>query len=77
MSYCRFGEGDVYVYPSGDGFICQGCPLIPGDEEDFVCGTRMELLEHLTAHQQRGHFVPERALDRLRKELAEASWKPC
>lgn len=29
MSYARFSEGDVYVFPSGDGIECLQCQLDP------------------------------------------------
>ena len=29
MSYCRFSEGDVYVFTSSIGLECCGCSLIP------------------------------------------------
>lgn len=30
MAYCRFGESDIYLYPSVDGSVtCCGCPLSP------------------------------------------------
>lgn len=29
MSYCRFGEGDVYVFASGEGLTCMCCSMEP------------------------------------------------
>jgi hypothetical protein len=33
--------------------------------------TKREMVEHLLAHREEGALVPQRALDRLRREIAE------
>ena len=29
MAYCRFSEGDIYLYPSAIGLVCCACRLAP------------------------------------------------
>jgi len=79
MSYARFSEGDVYLFAHADfgGWLCQGCGL-PEDHEKRFGGehscwlvTASEVLEHLEAHIEAGHDVPERAVRRIEKEIAE------
>lgn len=56
MSYCRFGEADVYVFLSIQGHLeCCGCSL--GDGWEFF--TTDTLLEHLKQHREAGHIVPD------------------
>ena len=71
MSYCRFSEGDVYMYPDSFGaIICCGCNLLRAITSS-VFWTPEEALEHLEEHRKAGHTVPERAFNRLRKEIEE------
>ena len=65
MSYCRFSEGDVYVYGSNGGFVCDSCRLLDGD---FMCKTRTAMLEHLGRHVAVGDGVGF-AIQRLRSEM--------
>ncbi len=73
MSYCRFSEGDVYMYPHVDGGIrCCGCLLNePNDDHDPHFDHPEHALEHLYAHERSGHKVPSRAYNRLREEVEE------
>lgn len=73
MSYCRFGwnGSDVYFYPHADGkFVCCACLMEdddePGDHRYF--DDRMSSIEHLEEHRDRGHTVPQQAIDRLHLE---------
>ena len=67
MSYCRFGDGDVYVYESILGtFVCDRCKLTAGD---FMSGTRSGMIAHLEEHIEAGHDVPAYAIERLRAEI--------
>lgn len=75
MSYCRFGEADVYIFEHVGGFWqCCACALLAeeGAEEfasaDFA--TREELLEHIDKHRKAGHYVPEDVDERLKEEIA-------
>lgn len=66
MSYCRFSEGDVYVFESaGTGMLtCCSCFL----DDDFWTGKRSEMIAHLERHRQAGHATGS-AIDRLLKEM--------
>ena len=68
MSYCRFADGDAYVYRSGPGsIVCCGCSL--GD--DFVAKNPSEMLKHLREHIKAGDKIPQDAIDRLLREIEE------
>lgn len=76
MSYARFSEGDVYVFPSSSGIECLGCALIGGWERgrwvaDGVTHREqiVSTLIHLAQHESAGHAVPNRAWDQLHAEL--------
>ncbi len=83
MSYCRNNgkDSDVYLIPTGDEersfWECVGCYLAPrqilgGVEVAWTkLDTRQEALDHLLKHRAEGHKVPEHALERLRREIAE------
>jgi hypothetical protein len=67
MSYCRIGfDSDVYVvHHVGGGMACYcGTPV----EDNLM--TKPEMVEHLLAHREEGALVPQRALDRLYREIA-------
>lgn len=69
MSYCRLSEGDVYLYPTSDGlFCCHDC-YMAGGLGNTVLESHQEALDHLTAHRDRGDVVPDRAFNRLRREI--------
>ena len=56
MSYCRFGEADVYIYESVRGFIdCCGCSL----QEVAHFKTRSEAIAHLQEHEKQGHYTSD------------------
>lgn len=75
MSYCRAdNESDVYVIGSGDGkgnplWECVGCP---GSQNRYgvTFHTRQKMVEHLQEHVRLGHKVPDRAFERLAREIA-------
>jgi hypothetical protein len=88
MSYCRFSDGDVYMFASTQGGVeCCACRLTP--QETYVTEltlgqpqhyqmhgslnfkTEQDALAHLEHHRAAGHDVPEYALERLRREIAE------
>lgn len=70
MSYCRFGEADVYVYPSVMGGIeCCACRLNQGESQNLPL--RSQMIEHLHEHQIAGHHVPARVFQRLEREIVE------
>jgi len=72
MSYCRWSEGDVYMYEAERGIVCMCCSLEPSDNfgrVDVTLDTPQEALEHLEQHRDAGHVVPDCAFDQLRAEM--------
>ena len=69
MSYARFGEDGsvVYVIATNDGIECCGCVLEKNKSPHFK--KRCEVLAHLRKHRRMGHAVPQRAFDRLNREI--------
>lgn len=68
MAFCRWGEdSDVYVYDTGDNLECCGCML--SATRDTFNGTFLEMKEHLLAHREAGHKVPDYALSRIEFEM--------
>jgi hypothetical protein len=72
MSYCRHDgvESDVYVIATtqsvgGGGWWCCGC-----EKEGNFTKTRQGMVAHLQEHREAGDKVPQRAFDRLAKEIA-------
>ena len=65
MSYCRVGDdSDVYVIHHVYGGMACYC----GEQDSLI--TKPEMVEHLLAHRADGLRVPQRALDRLYREIA-------
>lgn len=65
MSYCRIGgDSDVYVIHSVFGGMVCYCDGEVGPM------SRREMVEHLLQHREEGWLVPQRALDRLYREIA-------
>lgn len=77
MSYCRFSEGDVYLYESGyGGYVCAACHFFPPGEGGLCrpsahMRTLGDALAHLEEHRAVGHAVPARAFVLLAEEIAE------
>ena len=74
MSYCRFSEGDVYMYDSGDRIVCCACKLIStkdrwGNASDVTLYNSKQALKHLKEHIYAGHKVPKYATDRLKEDI--------
>lgn len=57
MSYCRFSDADIYVYPSMGGFECCGCPV----GKFFSTKSAADMLRHMKAHRDAGLDVPDYA----------------
>ena len=72
MSYCRFSEGDVYLYAFGKGnddrYHCCSCSLSP--TKDMILYSPQEALNHLLQHHLFGDFVPDRAFAELEEEMS-------
>lgn len=78
MSYARFGwdGSDVYVISGfdrdyGSGWGCISCILV---EEGFFAIVEQAMINHLLAHRNAGHTVPQEAFDRLVAERDGKEW---
>lgn len=70
MSYCRYGEdSDVYLIRCSNGYEC----MVNDGRIGFLVKTPKEALRKLLALQNDGLKVPQRAIDRLEREIAEKS----
>ncbi len=65
MSYCRFGEADVYVMERADTGEVECLHM---DSGSFV-GGRVKMIEHLAKHRTAGHYVPSSVLKMLSAEI--------
>jgi hypothetical protein len=66
MSYCRFLEGDVYVFMSTGGWLeCCWCHLQDEGPLTFKSTNTQDMVSHLREHQSHGDQVPERVFDDL------------
>ena len=82
MSYCRKNgkDSDVYLIATAEDsrafWSCIGCDLTASTffgqcEVRFTeMDTLQEVLAHLEKHREEGHKVPERALERVHREIA-------
>jgi hypothetical protein len=79
MSFCRWGEADVYLFDHVyDGLVCCACPFMElfNDTDalfppDFAAGYDYDLyLEHIAEHQKLGHYVPDDAIETIERERA-------
>lgn len=67
MSYSRKClESDVYVFDDSVDWVCHECALSGGANHKE--STPPGMLAHLLAHRERGHMVPQSAMDRLASE---------
>lgn len=73
MSYCRNNgeDSDVYVIMTRDSSAQQNILECFCDLPRHIYGTRTEMIAHLREHQQRGDKVPDRAFERLYREIGE------
>lgn len=74
MSYCRMNgqDSDVYVIRTMDDLQCLGCKLDrrSGDNRGIFRTTgEMGMIRHLETHRAAGHRVPDRAFERLYREV--------
>lgn len=70
MSYCRFGEADIYLFQTTDHNICCcGCPLVPGGA---FLKTPQDALDHVKLHREHGDYVPQEVDEQLLREISEA-----
>ena len=79
MSYCRFSDGDVYLFPDiRGGWTCCACRLNPADTSGlyaFLPDTKVftvgEVRAHLQAHVDAGHDVPDYAITEIDTEITK------
>ena len=79
MSYCRMGDdSNVYVIRNMLGTLeCLACRISGEPKEDglrygyFAVDLEDEMIEHLLEHRRQGWKVPERAIERLRREAGK------
>ncbi len=65
MSYARFSNGDIYMYPENGHIICMGCELDPSGCPEF--DHIKDAIDHLEKHRDAGHKAPyEEAIKRLK-----------
>lgn len=65
MAYARLGDCDVYVFLSFDGHLeCCMCSL----ERYYQTKTIAGMVEHLRAHKEAGHDVPDRVFEAIRED---------
>lgn len=68
MSYCRFSDGDVYVYLDYCGYLCCcACALDGGTNFHSTA----EMVRHLGEHIAAGHIVPDDVIPALEADREE------
>lgn len=74
MSYCRFSDGDVYLYADVQGgWTCCGCSLIGGPSGMRHLDSAEDVLAHFQHHERAGDRVPDYAIARIKDEIATPS----
>jgi hypothetical protein len=75
MSYCRFNDvdSDVYVIEGFKGLWCVNCGY--SKKGTYVTKSHKQMINHLRMHRRMGNKVPDRAMERLRREL-RLGYKP-
>ena len=70
MSYCRFGEADVYIYDDVRyGLICCVCHL-SDDERGYISGSNhLDMLIHIDKHRSIGDYIPIDGDERIREDF--------
>jgi hypothetical protein len=59
MSYSRFFDSDIYIYPHVDGYVyCAAC-LLSKEAKSEIIKDDEHLFLHLHEHFKAGHDVPE------------------
>lgn len=70
MSYCRWIDGDLYIYHSVDGgLVCCACRLLGENGENFRAFKRSDMIAHIEAHVAAGHDVQEYVVKELQAEM--------
>ena len=64
MSYCRFFDGDVYMFSNGENIVCMCCSMTEKETKeglfgkitmnrDCILDTKKEALGHLQEHRKK------------------------
>lgn len=73
MSYCRWSDSDLYIYPSiGGGIVCMGATADSADVEGdhyFSTPSRAAMIAHVEEHIAAGACVDDDVIERLRAEI--------
>jgi len=70
MAYCRFSDGDVYLYHHTDGYVeCCACGL--QSNNNLKLASFEAAIEHLYQHRAAGHAFPEEAIEWLENDIAD------
>lgn len=70
MSYCRWGESDLYIIHNTYGFL--ECFCADGkDKISWKTNNRQEMIDHIEKHRNEGAIISEHAINRLEKEIKE------
>lgn len=70
MSYCRFSEADVYVFPDVRGYLsCCGCWLDKRGNSAYY--STDDMIAHLREHIAAGHHVPDHVIPALERDREE------
>jgi len=56
VSWSRFGDSDIYTFPSDRGYECCACSL--NAAESYTTRDVAEFLAHITRHRAAGDDVP-------------------
>ncbi len=72
MSYARFGEGDIYLYPTAGEddqplWVC--CLCLLDSSSDVLLTSLNEAFNHVNKHIEANHVVPARCVERFKKEI--------
>lgn len=71
MSYCRFSDGDVYMYGADGGIRCCGCRLVDEGADDPGVLEPRDALAHLADHAAAGHVFPFEVAAEILSEIAD------
>jgi hypothetical protein len=59
MSYSRFFESDIYIYPHVLGYICCAACWLSKNADSEVIKDDEHLFIHIKEHLSAGHDIPE------------------
>ena len=59
MSYSRFFDSDIYIYPHVGGYICCAACWLSEDANSEIIKDDEHLFIHIKDHLKAGHNIPE------------------